>query len=96
MGTLEAEKIGIGHFAVFLPFLSPSLLLHRETVTQRIGYVSDRRCEKPKQEWWSNPEISRNKMQVVLNGEKQVGGGSWRPGAQVTRGELDFTEKIES
>ena len=35
-------------------------------------------------------------MQVVLNGEKQVGGGSWRPGAQVTRGELDFTGKIES
>lgn len=53
MGPLESEKIGLDHFALpfFLPFLYFSLLLlRRGTLIQRIGYIGDRRCEKPKED----------------------------------------------
>lgn len=96
VGTLESEKICLGPFALFLPFLYPSqLLLHRGTLNQIFGYISDRRCEKTKWGWWSNPEISSNK-QVVLNGEKQVGSESWGPGAQVMWEELDFYRRLKA
>lgn len=46
VGTLESEKIGLGHF-VFLSLPQSSFFLCRETLIEKIGYIGDRILEKP-------------------------------------------------